>query len=374
MVRFLHTADWQLGLKLSFLGSDDRGAFARAERFEAVRRLARVAREREAQAVVVAGDVFDDNAVGRDTLQRARDALAHFAPLPVLLLPGNHDAGGPDCVLRRLDAGRHVHPLLDPTPFEGVPGVRFYPCPLMRRHEREDPSRDLPTRTPHEPIRVAIAHGGVLDFGEGESFNRIDWQAVLRKGFDYLALGDWHGTLRFGDRVWYPGTPEATRFKEKRPGQALLVEIDAPGAAPRVEEIAVQRTRWIERIEVLEGDAHVDAVAQWMESLEARSMTLVDLTLRGALSLAARGRLDAMLDAKRAELLFLRVDAEGLRDEPTPADLDGLAAEGFVGRAVEHLRGLGTADANDALRLLHRLLAEPAPPPPAEVAAGRQVS
>src|ERR1700729_1598073 len=115
-LRFLHTADWQLGLKLAFVAGDA-GAVARFQRFEVARRLARLAKERAVDVVVVAGDVFDDNAVGEDSLQRARDALAAFAPIPVLLLPGNHDAATPDCALARLHAGAHVHALLDDEPF-----------------------------------------------------------------------------------------------------------------------------------------------------------------------------------------------------------------------------------------------------------------
>ncbi len=360
MIRFLHTADWQLGLKLAFIGGD-RGAIARVERFEAVRRIARVAKERKAQAVVVAGDVLDDNAVGRDTLQRTRDALEEFAPIPVLLLPGNHDSAGPDCALRRLDAGSHVHPLLDRMPHDGVPGVRFYPCPLLRRHERDDPTGHLPPREPHEPVRVAIAHGGLLDFGEGESWNRIDWQAVLSKGFDYLALGDWHGTLRFGERVWYAGTPEATRFKEKKPGSVLMVEIDEPGCVPRVEAIGVQRMRWVERIERLDEASHVEALARWLDSQDPKSMTLVDLTLQGHLPLGARAHLERMLEEKEAELLHLRVRADALLDEPGEEELSNLALEGFLGRAAAQLRTAGTEEARDALRLLHRLLTEPPP-------------
>jgi len=379
MLRFLHTADWQLGLKLAFIPGD-RGAIARAERFEVVRRIAALAKARDVHAVVVAGDVFDDNAVGRDTIQRARDVLDELAPIPVLLLPGNHDAGGPDSVLRRLGAGKHVTALLDHASVE-VAGARFYPCPLLRRHERDDPTRDLPARAPGDPVRVAIAHGGLLDFGEGESYNRIDWLGVLAKGFDYLALGDWHGTLSFDPRVWYPGAPEATRFKEKRPGNVLVVEIDEPGAKPRVEEVLVQRTRWISRREPLDDDSHVDALAAWLEGLEQKSMTLVELTLAGALSPAARVKLDALLERKEEELMLLRVSTDELHDRASEADFQELAGDGVIGRAAVILRAAASAktapsppadplsaasvdgakpagEAEDALRLLHRFVLE----------------
>ncbi|HEY2511715.1 MAG TPA: DNA repair exonuclease [Polyangiaceae bacterium] len=361
-LRFLHTADWQLGLKLAFVAGDA-GAVARFQRFEVVRRLAALAKERAVHAVVVAGDVFDDNAVGPDSIQRARDALAPFAPIPVLLLPGNHDAGTPDCVLRRLDAGAHVHPLLDDTPFT-LEGARFHPCPLRRRHERDDPARGLPARAPGDPILVAVAHGALLDFaamdtsGTPESNNLIDWQAVLAKGYDYLAMGDWHGTLSFGPRVWYAGAPEATRFKEKRPGNALLVEIDGPGAAPRVEEVAVARTRWIERSFDLLDDGGVAEVARFFDALDEPSMTLVSARFAGHVSLSGRGELERTLARARGALMHLRTDDGDLHDRPSEADLRALAVDGFVGRAADALRAGGTTASEDALRLLHRFVIE----------------
>jgi hypothetical protein len=356
-LRFLHTADWQLGLKLAFVAGDA-GAVARFQRFEVVRRLAQVAKERAVDAVVVAGDVFDDNAVGPDSIQRARDALAAFAPLPVLLLPGNHDAATPDCVLARLHAGPHVHPLLDDEPF-ALKNARFHPCPLRRRHERDDPTRALPKREPGDPILVAVAHGALIDFTEGlESKNVIDWRRVLAAGYDYLALGDWHGTLSFDPRVWYSGAPEATRFKEKRPGSALLVEIDGPGEAPRVEEIPVARTRWIEQRFDLAADDDVGLVERFFAGLAEPSMTLVSLELAGHLSLGGRARLQAELARAGGALMHLRVEDGALHDRPSEEDLRTLAVDGFVGRAAEALRADGSAAAEDALRLLHRFVVE----------------
>jgi len=355
-LRFLHTADWQLGLKLAFVAGDA-GAVARFQRFEVVRRLATIAKERGVAAVVVAGDVLDDNAIGEDSLQRARDALAAFAPIPVLLLPGNHDAATPDCGLRRLRAGDHVHALLDATPLT-FGGARFHPCPLYRRHERDDPCRALPPRAPGDPILVAIAHGALLDFDQAESKNVIDWQTVLKKGYDYLALGDWHGTLSFGPRVWYSGAPEPTRFKEKRPGYALVVEIDAPGATPRVEEVPVARTRWVEQKFDLTDDESVTEVERFFASVAEPSMTLASAKLAGQVSLGARVKLDRVLGQARGSLMHLRIDTSELHDRPSEEDLRALAVDGFVGRAAEALRAKGDRPSEDALRLLHRIALE----------------
>ena len=110
------------------------------------------------------------------------------------------------------------------------------------------------TRTPSSGpgsftgIRIAMAHGGVIDFAqsaESETPNLIDAGRVLAAGFDYLALGDWHGLFRYGPRVWYPGAHEPTRFKEADPGHVLIVEIDGPGAEPKVTPLKVAQTHWL---------------------------------------------------------------------------------------------------------------------------------
>ena len=364
-LKFLHTSDWQLGLRLNFVGGD--GAVRlRTQRFDTVRRIGELARERGVDAVLVAGDVFDDNGVGADTLQQARDALEAFGDVPVVLLPGNHDPATADSALRRLGRFRdNVHLALErePLTFSGIgaESLEIFPCPLLTRHHYDDPAAWLPDRGDSRAVRVALAHGGALCFGEStESPNRIDVEAILARGFDYVALGDWHGLYEVGARAWYCGAPEATRFKEKRPGHVLLVEIDGPGVEPRLETITVGRSRWLTEMVEVHDDAALDRLGDWLESLPEKSWTLLDLDLRGQLSLEARARLDGLLDEYASRLAHVRFDADAVAAVPTEADLATLHGEGYLGRAIARLRDSDERVDADALRLLHRLIGESA--------------
>ncbi|MCH8506778.1 MAG: DNA repair exonuclease [Ectothiorhodospiraceae bacterium] len=356
-MRILHTADWQHGLKLRFL-SGETAARLRTQRFDTIRRMAELAREHAVDLVVVAGDVFDDNGVGGDTLQQASDALRTFGDIPVILIPGNHDPATPDSALLRLEAPYNVRVCTDRKPVP-VAGGTVYPCPLARRHERDDPTAWLPAREEGEGIRIAVAHGGAIAFSEStETPNLIDVPAVIAKGFDYLALGDWHGVYRADPRAWYSGAHEPTRFKEQTPGYALLVEIGAPGAEPRVEQVQVARTRWLRHEQEFHDDTQVEEFRAWLDALPERSWTLLELELRGQLSLSARSALEALLEDYAERLACLRLAEDAVSVQPTEADLQALAGEGFVGEKVEELRaGEHPAD-DDALRLLHRLMRE----------------
>jgi hypothetical protein len=181
---------------------------------------------------------------------------------------------------------------------------------------------------------------------------------VIAKGFDYLALGDWHSEFRLGPRAVYPGTPEPTSFNEGGAGRVLVVEIPTAGAEPAIEAVPVGRARWLTHTARFDEDGDVDRLAEWFDSLEERSWTLVGLALEGHLSLSARALLDRLLDDEGGRLLHLDVLSDEVVAAPTEEDLRLLKAEGFVGAAADRLRAEDSPEARDALRVLHRILVE----------------
>jgi len=364
VVRFLHTADWQIGLRLRWIPGDD-GAVVREARLETLRTLGRVAAERDCDFVVVAGDVFEHHGLRPQTLRRTFDVLAEFT-CPIYLLPGNHDPHTADSLyLGR--AWRHapptVHVLGSTDPVEAAPDCWLLPCPLLERHALDDPTRHLgPDFGPSGVVRVGVAHGGVFELlgslSEHEELNnRVPLDTVARGGLDYLALGDWHSLLQVDGRTWYSGAPEPTRFKERDPGHALVVELDGPGSQPRVEAVRVATHRWLRHEAELTTAAHLAALEAELEALPDKSGTLLELVLRGAP--------DATVDAELAEFLadfgprlrLLRLRDEALCPLLSDDDLDVVATAGWVRGAIDELRAQASSDedAARALRLLWQL-------------------
>src|SRR6478672_7099304 len=85
-MRILHTADWHIGKRL--------GRFDRLEEAEAVlAEVARVADEREADLLLVSGDVFDRPTPSIEALGVGlRWLLRLAANRPVVAVAGNHDS------------------------------------------------------------------------------------------------------------------------------------------------------------------------------------------------------------------------------------------------------------------------------------------
>src|SRR5262245_53340258 len=259
---FLHTADWQLGMVRRFLGPDGQARFAQA-RIDAVAAIGRIADETGAAFVVVAGDVFEHNQVERQTILRATEALKRIG-VPVLLLPGNHDALEPGSLWTspqwRAHVPGHVTVLTDSSPYAVVPGVQVIGVPWRSRRPLTDPVvggyADLPPNA--AGFRVLVGHGQFDELNGGlNDVPPIDVDGLdtaIRSGrLHYVALGDRHSTTRVRDRVWYSGAPEVTSTEETDAGNVLAVTLTDGGCT-----VLPYRTgSW----HMLERRAQVDVVA-----------------------------------------------------------------------------------------------------------------
>lgn len=352
MARFLHTADWQIGRRYGRFEADDAAALSEA-RYQAIDTLATLAREQRVDAVLVAGDVFDAQTVSDRSLHRSFGLMAGFDG-PWLLLPGNHDAALAEGVwqrARRIGAvPPQVHVLDRPEPalFQAQ-GFAALPAPLTQRQTHADLSAWFDhAETPPELLRIGLAHGSVTGaLSElADAANPIAHTRAQSARLDYLALGDWHGSKRIDARTWYAGTPEPDRFKSNDAGQALIVNIDGPGAMPRVEAVATARHRWFQ----IEHDLRLDSdVAQLLARLqELPAQSVIDLNLQGQIDLTAHQRLRQGLDAASGRHRSLQSHWDGLQLEPSADELARLHADGYVGQVLHDLRQRQQADGDQA--------------------------
>ena len=332
-LRLLHTADWQLGKQFPRFAPDDAAALS-AARFDAVDRLAELARLHVADLVLVAGDVFDVQDIGDTALRRGFLSLSRFA-CPVLLLPGNHDAdivGGVFERARRLGiVPTQVHLLSDGVPMPLLDGrVLLFSAPLRRRHEA---NLDIKAWAKHASAdgvwRIGMAHGSVLGVlpEHYELNNVINPADVAAAELHYLALGDWHGAMQINPRCAYSGTPEPDRFRANQAGFAYLVELE-PGAEPKLSALATRAFTW-HALE-LEFGAFSDAAAL-TPLLQFDRADVVRVRLSGTLGAELEVGLRSTLDALRARVRALLVEEGNLRFLPTQAELAEL-----VSRAPEH--------------------------------------
>ncbi len=406
-ITFIHTADWQLGKPFAGIADPGKRALVQQERFESIRRTGAVARDRQARFVIVAGDLFDSPTPTHETISAALAAIGEIG-LPVFVIPGNHDHGGPDSLweqpffkreqarlapqFRLLDSRTPTIATLSDGDEEAM-SVVLLPCPLLRRHEADDPTawiRDLDFGGFGDSPRIVIAHGSTATFGGATTrhdddedgpagrTNTIALDRLPIDDIDFVAIGDWHGFSAAGNKAWYSGTPEIDRFPKagQEPGHVACVTVSR-GLPPTVAAIRTGRFRWLTHDVALDatlreahGPAHLDSVLTHATQPQSPGEPgfggcLASVRLTGTVTLSGRVELDEVIEAWRARLLRLDL-TDHVRIAPSADEIHDLAArpdDPIIARvATELVQRLdaGGPDADleivrQALHILHGL-------------------
>ena len=300
---FVHAAD--LHLDSPFIGLSGRlgsefGELAVRASLESMGRLFALAREREADFMVVSGDLYDGAKVGVRAkvafLDEVRKAGAYG--LRVLVALGNHDPvdeswfrpgelpdnlhlfapGDPEKVSFVTRSGRQVE----------VAGVSY-----RRRRETENLALRFPPAD-RAAFSVAVLHANVGGNPNHDSYAPASLDDLTRLGYDYFALGHIHRQAVLCERpmVVYSGTLQGRSMKESElgPKGAMLVRHSATdGLSADFVELATVRFERVE-VEVPEGgetalvEAMADGVMGVQGALGDLSGLVVRVTLTGSAS------------------------------------------------------------------------------------------
>ncbi|WP_438040200.1 metallophosphoesterase family protein [Sorangium sp. So ce128] len=259
VLKLLHTADWHLGRSFPRFSADQRTKLTRA-RLEALDRILLAAERLAVDAVLCAGDLFDEPCPAQMWWEEVATCLQKrkWKNRPLFLLPGNHDPLVTESVWAKEHKFRTLLPewahVVDREGFEfTLPNnAVLYAVPCFSKAGQRDPTEAIPTRAPGDDrIRIGMVHGSTFDAKDYQTNFPIAVDAALKRGLDYLALGDTHG-FRFvpPDRkqppTIYPGAPEPTAFDEKEPGYVAVVFINRQRRAT-VNRERVARWTWEEK-------------------------------------------------------------------------------------------------------------------------------
>ncbi|MDH3282110.1 MAG: hypothetical protein OEQ18_13410, partial [Gammaproteobacteria bacterium] len=297
-------------------------------------------------------------------------------PVPIFLLPGNHDPLDAASIFSTKEfrgVGEHIIVLrdMDPVSVPGLPGVEVVGAPWRTKHPNLDLCRELADSLDgvSNTIRVAVAHGQVdtlsPDPSRPEVINLANAeQAIQSNKYHYLALGDRHSVTEVGStgRVRYSGAPVATAFDEDDPNKALLVELQLDGNY-RVEPLAVGAWSFIADERAMNGPDDMAAFEKWLNDIPNKERTAIKVGFQGSINLATAAALDEIMDSK-AELFASLKQRERTTDlaiVPDELDQDSVSLSGYARDTWNELHEMAKQDdqvAQDALRLFYRLSAQ----------------
>lgn len=269
-MKFIHLSDLHLGKRVNGFSMMEDQAYI-------LDQLIRIAESEQADAVLIAGDVYDKGVPSVEAVELLDDFLCRLAAkeLPVLMISGNHDSAQRLAFGARLLGSRRIH--ISPA-YEGELSVvrltdafgpvNFYLLPFLKpavvRYAWPEAPIDSyesavrcaleKTKVSERERNVLLAHQFVTGASRCESeeisvggVDQID-AAVFEK-FDYVALGHLHSPQSVTrETVRYCGTPLKYSFSESGQTKTATVVTMGEKHELQIEEIPLKPLRDMRKV------------------------------------------------------------------------------------------------------------------------------
>ncbi|MGN0633552.1 MAG: exonuclease SbcCD subunit D [Oscillospiraceae bacterium] len=246
-MRFLHTSDWHLGaMDADRSLSDDQRFF--------IDKICEVITEKNIDAVLLAGDVFDRSVPSAEAIKLYDLAMTKIClelHVPVLCIAGNHDGAErlSSCCELLEAAGLHIVGSLarepkkvsfDDSEVYFLPWITEEKVKSVYPEEREKVSSledaykiavgKMKNTFDPDKRHILISHSFITDSETSTSDRAAEIgfatqvSAGVFDGFDYVALGHLHKPQNVNERIRYSGTPMPYSFgKEEKQKKSVTI-------------------------------------------------------------------------------------------------------------------------------------------------------
>lgn len=244
-MKLIHLSDLHIGKRVNEVSMIEEQAYVFAQ-------ILRIIDDEQADAVLIAGDVYDKSVPSAEAVTLFDDFLCRLAQrkLPVLIISGNHDSPERLAFGNRLmdSCGIHISPVYDGnvqcvTLRDSYGEVNFYLLPFIKPAHVKRYFTDAQIESYTDACRVAVEQmqidtnkrnvllthqfvtGATTCESEEISVGGSDnVDASVFEAFDYVSLGHLHGPQNIGsNRIRYCGTPLKYSFSEEGHRKSVTV-------------------------------------------------------------------------------------------------------------------------------------------------------
>ncbi len=279
-MKLLHTSDWHLGISF-------RGVNVQEDQRYFLQQIYQMIAEKEVDAVLIAGDVFDRSIASAETMALYDSAMTHICAelkVPVFMVAGNHDGAERLASCNRLleESGLYISGSLtrklEPVvigdteiyllPWFTLEKVRaVFPEYAEEIHNLEE-GYDLVCSLMRNKFQegkkhILVSHSFII-YAETSVSDRaaeVGRAAAIGtspfRGFDYVALGHLHGAQDIGENIRYSGTPMPYSFgkEENQIKSVTILDLDTmERSVAELEPLHLRKTLTGRYDELLQAD------------------------------------------------------------------------------------------------------------------------
>jgi DNA repair protein SbcD/Mre11 len=286
----------------------DVGRKLRAFMHQTVLNVVKLVKSTGADALLIAGDLFEQERVSPKTATLLRYAFSQLDPVPVYISPGNEDWYGPDSLYQQeWSPNVHIFTSTQLSPIKIAENITLWGAAHCAPSGAPNFLRGF--RADRSGVHIGLFHGSEMSsFGDqgGSKFPHAPFEMkdLENSGLHHVFLGHYHQSVE-AVLYTYPGTPHPLAYSERGARGVVVADVSTSGTVHRhwkqiggfpFQELAVDitgcvnsdnvRDRLRSNLSNLQGVARVTLFGEAAPTLEFNLKELteagyaVDLSLR----------------------------------------------------------------------------------------------
>lgn len=347
-MRILHISDCHIGLQYAAVRSAKARSSMVNARISALGNAVDAANRERCDAIVVAGDLFENHRVSQRLINQVCDILGGFERGMVYILPGNHDyyrekddSALWDYFMRT--AGDNIYLFTDNKPLKADiadDAVCFFPCICHDRHSSENALGNLRNiRVNPSVINIGIAHGSLkgLSYDREGCYYNMSREELSAIPMDLWLLGHAHipepqmepGVNVTQANIYNAGTHQQTNIHNNTEGSVFVIDIDSKKhiSAHRVITGVIKFSE--QSLQLTTGDCVADVVRAFIASIDAKH-TVLRLHISGTVNSDEYKQLGLIEDMVSESVLYLDKLHMDVNEEITGKMIDSQTVVGSV--------------------------------------------
>lgn len=260
-VKVLHCADLHFDTPFKEL-SKEISDTSKNELLEVFKNIIDLAIDENIEVLLIAGDVFDNLTVNKNTLFFISDQIRRIKNIKVFISPGNHDPYNEKSFYSMINWPENVYIFKGDMEFKEVKELNLivWGAGFRKNYENETLLRGI--NVDNDKINIMLLHGEIASNNSKNEYNPIYINDIYKSNIDYIALGHKHkfsGILKEGITTYaYSGCPQGRGFDEEGEKGVIIGEVYKSGT--NLEFFPVYKRKYVTKEIDITGTNNYDEV------------------------------------------------------------------------------------------------------------------
>lgn len=280
-MKFVHIAD--MHFDSPFVNLSDRetlGDLKRLEQRKVFKKIIDYIKENNIELFFISGDLYEHQYIRKSTIEYINELFKEIPDTKIFISPGNHDPFLKNSYYNKYNWNDNVK--IFSSKFEKVDldEINIYGYGFDDFYCTDCGIENLNIENPNK-INILVIHG-TLDGAnlQEKQYNSINKNTLIKKGFDYIALGHIHKMqVLENSKIIYPGSTIALGFDEL--GKHGMIVGEFIDGEIKSSFIPLAETEFVEKVIDVTDIISNDELIEKINSIEIDNNQFVKIILQG---------------------------------------------------------------------------------------------